>query len=113
MGPPANSGCNGPTAAASYQTETSRMHHDSTPGQPHPTPSEPAGSCCAHGAHSEKGERPSHAAEKHEQAQGAGAEPRTAATTLGTDPVYTCPMHPEVRENHPGTCPKCGMALEL
>jgi Cu+-exporting ATPase len=26
--------------------------------------------------------------------------------------VYTCPMHPEVRQDHPGDCPKCGMALE-
>ena len=26
--------------------------------------------------------------------------------------VYTCPMHPEVRQEGPGTCPKCGMALE-
>ncbi|MGM0474235.1 MAG: copper-transporting P-type ATPase [Bacteroidota bacterium] len=25
--------------------------------------------------------------------------------------VYTCPMHPEVRQDHPGTCPKCGMNL--
>jgi NADH:ubiquinone oxidoreductase subunit 6 (subunit J) len=25
--------------------------------------------------------------------------------------VYTCPMHPEVRENQPGSCPKCGMNL--
>jgi Cu+-exporting ATPase len=25
---------------------------------------------------------------------------------------YTCPMHPEVRQNDPGNCPKCGMALE-
>ena len=25
---------------------------------------------------------------------------------------YTCPMHPEVRQNGPGACPKCGMALE-
>jgi Uncharacterized conserved protein len=24
----------------------------------------------------------------------------------------TCPMHPEVRQDHPGNCPKCGMALE-
>ena len=29
------------------------------------------------------------------------------------DPVeYTCPMHPEIRQMGPGTCPKCGMALE-
>jgi Cu+-exporting ATPase len=26
--------------------------------------------------------------------------------------IYTCPMHPEVRQDHPGDCPKCGMALE-
>ena len=25
---------------------------------------------------------------------------------------YTCPMHPEVRQGGPGSCPKCGMALE-
>ena len=27
--------------------------------------------------------------------------------------IYTCPMHPEVQQEHPGDCPKCGMALEL
>jgi Cu+-exporting ATPase len=26
--------------------------------------------------------------------------------------VYTCPMHPEVLQDNPGACPKCGMALE-
>jgi len=26
--------------------------------------------------------------------------------------VYTCPMHPEIEQDHPGDCPKCGMALE-
>ena len=26
--------------------------------------------------------------------------------------TYTCPMHPEIRQDHPGDCPKCGMALE-
>jgi Cu+-exporting ATPase len=26
--------------------------------------------------------------------------------------IYTCPMHPEVRQTGPGACPKCGMALE-
>ncbi len=29
------------------------------------------------------------------------------------DVIYTCPMHPEIREPVPGSCPKCGMALEL
>src|SRR5664280_1315778 len=27
--------------------------------------------------------------------------------------IYTCPMHPEVQQEQPGDCPKCGMALEL
>src|SRR5207244_9044252 len=26
--------------------------------------------------------------------------------------TYTCPMHPEVRQQGPGYCPECGMALE-
>ncbi|MBL4818013.1 MAG: cadmium-translocating P-type ATPase [Deltaproteobacteria bacterium] len=26
--------------------------------------------------------------------------------------IYTCPMHPEIRQIGPGSCPKCGMALE-
>src|ERR1700687_2504721 len=30
----------------------------------------------------------------------------------GTRLQYTCPMHPEVVSDRPGSCPKCGMALE-
>ena len=26
--------------------------------------------------------------------------------------IYTCPMHPEIRQDRPGDCPKCGMSLE-
>jgi len=29
------------------------------------------------------------------------------------EPIYTCPMHPEVQQEYPGNCPKCGMTLEL
>ena len=25
--------------------------------------------------------------------------------------IYTCPMHPEIRQESPGNCPKCGMTL--
>ncbi|MDD4464971.1 MAG: YHS domain-containing protein, partial [Desulfobacterales bacterium] len=32
--------------------------------------------------------------------------------THGGLTAYTCPMHPEVVQDHPGACPKCGMALE-
>ena len=36
-------------------------------------------------------------------------EAKAAARVTQT---YTCPMHPEVRQQTPGSCPKCGMALE-
>ncbi|OTL22554.1 heavy metal-binding domain-containing protein, partial [Acinetobacter pittii] len=29
-----------------------------------------------------------------------------------TSTIYTCPMHPEIRQNHPGNCSICGMTLE-
>ena len=35
---------------------------------------------------------------------------RQPAAPAGT--IYTCPMHPEVRQVGPGSCPICGMALE-
>lgn len=35
-----------------------------------------------------------------------------AAPVIHADAEYTCPMDPEVRKIGPGTCPKCGMALE-
>jgi Cu+-exporting ATPase len=34
------------------------------------------------------------------------------AADAGDAVEYTCPMHPEVRRAGPGSCPKCGMALE-
>ena len=42
------------------------------------------------------------------------APAETSAAVPVTDPgaEYTCPMHPEVRQIGPGSCPKCGMALE-
>jgi Cu+-exporting ATPase len=37
----------------------------------------------------------------------------TASGSNGQDDAaYTCPMHPETRQTGPGSCPKCGMALE-
>ncbi|MEJ8850225.1 heavy metal translocating P-type ATPase [Variovorax rhizosphaerae] len=37
-------------------------------------------------------------------------QPTEVSTAPGT--VFTCPMHPEIRQDHPGNCPKCGMSLE-
>ncbi|MCA9628715.1 MAG: hypothetical protein KC766_13650, partial [Myxococcales bacterium] len=40
-------------------------------------------------------------------------KPRSAAEAARlTEIEHICPMHPEVRQIGPGTCPKCGMALE-
>lgn len=35
-----------------------------------------------------------------------------AVASESSKTIYTCPMHPEVQQDHPGDCPKCGMALE-
>ena len=45
---------------------------------------------------------------------GYGVTPPTpaASTSAPGDAVYVCPMDPEVRQDKPGACPKCGMALE-
>jgi Cu+-exporting ATPase len=33
-------------------------------------------------------------------------------TEIPTGVIYTCPMHPQIRQRGPGSCPICGMALE-
>ena len=37
---------------------------------------------------------------------------KSADEPISEGAVYTCPMHPEVRQTSPGSCPICGMALE-
>ncbi len=37
---------------------------------------------------------------------------RTAGSPVPEGTIYTCPMHPEIRQVGPGSCPICGMALE-
>jgi P-type Cu+ transporter len=37
-------------------------------------------------------------------------EPAKAAASSGT--IYTCPMHPQIRQVGPGNCPICGMTLD-
>jgi P-type Cu+ transporter len=57
----------------------------------------------------------------HRSSKDAGPDASGASTPRnGVEPSggnkggggYTCPMHPEVRQPGPGSCPKCGMALE-
>jgi len=52
-----------------------------------------------------QGEHCSH----HEHKTPVTATPEIPA---GADVIYTCPMHPQVRQKQPGNCPICGMALE-
>ena len=41
-----------------------------------------------------------------------GPVPATKAETISEGTIYTCPMHPQIRQVGPGNCPICGMALE-
>jgi Cu+-exporting ATPase len=54
-----------------------------------------------------------HASHTHHHGHAAphGA-PAAAPAPQPAGTIYTCPMHPEIRQDHPGHCPKCGMALE-
>ena len=51
------------------------------------------------------------APEKYVQAK-PGAAPSHPTAKTEPQEEYTCPMHPEVKQTGPGSCPKCGMALE-
>jgi Cu+-exporting ATPase len=41
-----------------------------------------------------------------------GEAPAEAAPSAPAGTIYTCPMHPQIRQAGPGSCPICGMALE-
>ena len=59
-------------------------------------------------------EDPAHYVGEHRR----GQPPKRGTTPLLRTPVqcsvrrYTCPMHPQIVRDAPGTCPICGMALE-
>jgi Cu+-exporting ATPase len=70
------------------------------------------GTMAAHGHHHHHG----HDRAGHGSPPPLAPEPPAGATEPERRPpagvIYTCPMHPEVRSDRPGSCPKCGMALE-
>jgi len=62
-----------------------------------------------HGHHAHDDHHPEHDQEhRHQVAEKQLVPP----AMLGEGTVYTCPMHPQVRQIGPGNCPICGMALE-
>jgi heavy metal translocating P-type ATPase len=61
----------------------------------HANPAEKQTGCCSAGSH------------HHPHVVGPNASP-----PVPEDTIYTCPMHPQIRQVGPGFCPICGMALE-
>ncbi|MGB7328263.1 MAG: YHS domain-containing protein, partial [Rubripirellula sp.] len=43
---------------------------------------------------------------------GGHSSTKASDSPADTDPIYTCPMHPEIEQVGPGDCPICGMDLE-
>ncbi|HEU4621987.1 MAG TPA: copper-translocating P-type ATPase [Burkholderiaceae bacterium] len=64
----------------------------------HETSTTSSRACCSHHQH------------QHHHAPARPPSPPNEPGSEGT--VYTCPMHPEIRQSQPGSCPICGMALE-
>src|ERR1017187_3196506 len=51
-------------------------------------------------------------AKYHLSADSAGVSSKETAKPVAPGAIYTCPMHPQIRQVGPGSCPICGMALE-
>ncbi|MBP6356700.1 MAG: copper-translocating P-type ATPase [Burkholderiaceae bacterium] len=63
-------------------------------------------------AHGDHRHHDHHAHHAHAVRESAAVAPAAAPQEAPAGTTYTCPMHPEVRQDHPGNCPKCGMTLE-
>ncbi|MGN6209431.1 copper-transporting P-type ATPase [Asticcacaulis sp.] len=72
------------------------------------TASADAGHSCSHA--SGQGEMAGHS--HHGRANGRPVGSPAPQPKAGEKVIYTCPMHPEIRQEGPGSCPICGMALE-
>jgi Cu+-exporting ATPase len=87
-----------------------------TASTPAPTPSSPPAPALPAHVHAQAS--PAHVHAQASPAHASSPSPAPAAvpaptgSTIPAGPIYTCPMHPEVREPHTGDCPDCGMALE-
>src|SRR5438045_3834946 len=48
----------------------------------------------------------------HSQQHTAPSSAKSQPASVPEGTIYTCPMHPQIRQIGPGNCPICGMALE-
>ncbi|HEX4955461.1 MAG TPA: heavy metal translocating P-type ATPase [Thermoanaerobaculia bacterium] len=84
-----------------FCSEGCRIKFQTDPGRYLGSAAPPAqASCCSAGHSSSHG---------HQHPAAGGVRPTETAAKPG---LYTCPMHPEIVQEGPGTCPICGMALE-
>ena len=76
------------------------------------TPSAPVEASCCHSEHGGGSEiKPSPGTKFFCPKCGMTLE-RNVASKPSTGTIYTCPMHPQIKQDHPGNCPICGMTLE-
>ena len=63
--------------------------------------------------HTHRQDQHEHAHHHHgDHAQDTSIPPASAGGEMSKATIYTCPMHPQIRQNGPGNCPICGMTLE-
>ena len=63
-------------------------------------------------AHEHRHDHASHEGSKSARGGGATEHADHGDTHPSSDVIYTCPMHPQIRQIGPGNCPICGMTLE-
>lgn len=78
-------------------------------------PKQQTGGCCHGHRHDDPAVQATAAAARqhsHDHHNHRHSDAAPPAKTGAGDIIYTCPMHPEVKQVGPGNCPICGMALE-
>ncbi len=97
------------------ETRSERQSHDSGQhGGGHAASHDP-GAHAHHAHHNHDDHHHHHHHDHHAHHDHGGHRPQAHqqdVTSAEPGAIYTCPMHPEIRQDHAGNCPKCGMTLE-